>query len=272
VNKEKQTRKRRQKQAARTGPAAKKAKTGKIPLVEEEVEPIKKLDVSGSPMIAELDKEVDELLARPFISEAVDEGGGEDRGQKGQRDEEVMVQMGEEDEEEEEERDEDSSASERRRRRSLFAPKRLSVPPGHMIKKCMEVMMGGVNRATIRSLRELPLKHKCAILCKNMAETSLITRDVLRTAVQTDDRRCRKVDRLMEEKYALEQEVKELKFEYDFTFEISSQMKAGIEMAMGENQTLEKKNEELENKNEEMKSALEGEKNKRGMMKSVEEF
>ncbi|GAB2297674.1 hypothetical protein Dimus_031761 [Dionaea muscipula] len=122
--------------------------------------------------------------------------------------------------------------------------------------------MGSGNRATIRSLRALPLRHKYAILCRNMAETSLLTGDVLRTVVQTDDRRCRKIDKLMKEKFSLEQEIKELMFENDSTIEISSQMKADVEMVMGENQTLEKKNEELENKNEEMKFALEGEKNK----------
>ncbi|GAB2279144.1 hypothetical protein Dimus_013799 [Dionaea muscipula] len=70
VNKEEQTRKRRQKQVARTGPAAKKAKTDKenVSLLEEEIEPIKEPDVSGNPTIAELDQQVDELLVRPFIS------------------------------------------------------------------------------------------------------------------------------------------------------------------------------------------------------------
>ncbi|GAB2295975.1 hypothetical protein Dimus_030121, partial [Dionaea muscipula] len=69
VNKEEQTRKRRQKQAVRIGPAAKKAKIdkGKILLVEEEIEPIKEPDMFGSPTIAELNQQVDELLARPFF-------------------------------------------------------------------------------------------------------------------------------------------------------------------------------------------------------------
>ncbi|GAB2288018.1 hypothetical protein Dimus_022364 [Dionaea muscipula] len=58
VNKEEQTRKRRQKQTARTGPAAKKAKMDKekVPLVEEEIEPIKEPDVSGSPTAEELNQ------------------------------------------------------------------------------------------------------------------------------------------------------------------------------------------------------------------------
>ncbi|GAB2279147.1 hypothetical protein Dimus_013802 [Dionaea muscipula] len=70
VNKKKQTRKRRQIQGARTGPAAKKAKTDieNVSPVEEEIEPIKEPGVFGSPTIAELDQQVDELLARPFIS------------------------------------------------------------------------------------------------------------------------------------------------------------------------------------------------------------
>ncbi|GAB2279145.1 hypothetical protein Dimus_013800 [Dionaea muscipula] len=164
--------------------------------------------------------------------------------------------MDEEDDEEEGEGDVGPSTSKRYyRRRSLYSPKRLSVPPSRMIRKCMDIMMGCANRATIRSLHKLPLKHKCAILCRNMAETSLLTGDVLRAAVQADDRRCRKIDRLMEEKYAVEHDIKELKFERDSAIEISTQVKADVEMVMVENQSLEKENEEL-------KSNLEGEKKK----------
>ncbi|GAB2268585.1 hypothetical protein Dimus_003540 [Dionaea muscipula] len=56
VNKEGQTKKRRQKQSARTGPAAKKAKTdkGKVPLEEVETEPLKEPDVAGSLTAEEL--------------------------------------------------------------------------------------------------------------------------------------------------------------------------------------------------------------------------
>ncbi|GAB2281430.1 hypothetical protein Dimus_016019 [Dionaea muscipula] len=164
--------------------------------------------------------------------------------------------MGEEEEDEEQERGDvgPSAFKRRRRRRSLFFPKRLSVPSSHKVKSCMMVMMSGANRATIQSLRKLPLKHKCAILCRNMAETSLLTGDVLRAAVQTDDRRCRKIDRLIEEKFSLEQEIKDLKFERDSTIKISSQVKADVDMVMEENQSLEKENEEL-------KTALEGERN-----------
>ncbi|GAB2268608.1 hypothetical protein Dimus_003563, partial [Dionaea muscipula] len=254
VNKEEYAKKRRQKQVARTGPAAKKAKTDKekVPLVE--TEPTKEPVVAGSPTIEELNQQVDELLTCPFISEAVDEGEFEDQvEEKGE--EEVMI-MNEEEEEEEGEGDVGSSASERRYRRwSLFSPKRLSVPPNRMIRECMDVMMGSANRATIRTLCKLPLRHKCAILCRNMAETSLLTGDVLCAAVQIDDRRCRNIDRLMEEKYALEHDIEELKFERDSAIEISSQVKADVEMVMEENQLLEKENEEL-------KSTLEGEKKK----------
>ncbi|GAB2286297.1 hypothetical protein Dimus_020714 [Dionaea muscipula] len=59
----------------------------------------------------------------------------------------------------------------------------------------------------------------------------------------------------MAEKYALEQEVRELKFECDSAVEISSLVKADVEMVMEENQM-------LENKNEELKSTLEREKGK----------
>ncbi|GAB2297753.1 hypothetical protein Dimus_031840 [Dionaea muscipula] len=201
----------------------------------------------------QLDQQVDELLARLFVSEAVDEGGSvKDEG--GQRDGEEVLDVGVE--EEEEKRDMGPSTSERRyRRRSLFSPKRLIVPSSHIVRSFMDVMMGCANRATFKSLHRLPLKYKCAILCRNMAETSLLTGEVLYVVIRTDDQRCRKIDRLMEEKYALEREVKELKFECDFAIEISTKMKTDIEMVMEDNQT-------LENKNEELKSALEGEKGK----------
>ncbi|GAB2295905.1 hypothetical protein Dimus_030053 [Dionaea muscipula] len=274
VNKEEQTKKRRQKQVAWSRPAAKKAKTdkGKIPLVKEGTEPTKEPVVDGSPTIEELDQQVDELLAHPFVSEAVDEGrSGKDEG--GQRDREEVLEVGVE--EEEGQRDVGPSIFERRyRRRSLFSPKRLDVPSSHMVRNCMDVLMGIVNHATIRAVRSLPLKHKCAILCRNMAETSLLTGDVLYSAVRTESRRCRKIDRLMEEKYSLEREVKELKFECDSTFEIFSQVKADVDMVMEENQSLESKNEELnsslkgekgkvqtlENKVKELQAALEREK------------
>ncbi|GAB2268584.1 hypothetical protein Dimus_003539 [Dionaea muscipula] len=155
-----------------------------------------------------------------------------------------MMQMDEEKEEEEEgEVDVIPSASERKER-SLFAPSRLSVPSTRMVRRCMDSMMGVDTHTTIMSMRRLPLKHK------------------------TEKRRCRKIDKLNEEKFALKQEIKELKFENDSTIEISSQMKADVEMAMEENQSLEKENEELksraqtlEEKVKELQSALEKEKN-----------
>ncbi|GAB2278890.1 hypothetical protein Dimus_013564 [Dionaea muscipula] len=110
-----------------------------------------------------------------------------------------------------------SASGRRYRRRSLFYPKRLGVPLSYM--------------------------------------TSLLTGDILFAVVGTDDRRCRKIDRLIGENFALEQEVKELKFECDNAFEISSQMKEDVDMVMEENQT-------LENENKELKTALEGEENK----------
>ncbi|GAB2289885.1 hypothetical protein Dimus_024186, partial [Dionaea muscipula] len=81
VNKDEQPKKRRQKQLARTGPLAKKAETykGKIPLVKEDTELVEEPDVdtSGSPTFDVLDKQVDELLAHPFIFEAIPEEGNE---------------------------------------------------------------------------------------------------------------------------------------------------------------------------------------------------
>ncbi|GAB2278721.1 hypothetical protein Dimus_013396, partial [Dionaea muscipula] len=199
LNKEERTRKRRQKQAARTGPAAKKAKTDKekVPLVE--TEPTKEPVVADSPTIAELEKEVDESLSVHLFLEDVDEGNLKIKRKRRVK-----------------------------KRQSLFSSKRLGVPPSRMIRECMDIMM------------EIWLRRQSI-------------GDVLRAAVQTDDRRCRKIDRLMEEKFALENDIKELKFERDSAIEISSQVKADVEMVMEENQSLEKENEEL-------KFALEGEK------------
>ncbi|GAB2295992.1 hypothetical protein Dimus_030137 [Dionaea muscipula] len=75
VNKEDQTRKRLQKQVARTGLTAKRIKTEKekVSFVEVGTEPIEEPVVAGNPTIEEFEQQVDELLARPFISEAIHE-------------------------------------------------------------------------------------------------------------------------------------------------------------------------------------------------------
>ncbi|GAB2268257.1 hypothetical protein Dimus_003233 [Dionaea muscipula] len=109
VNKEGQTRIRRQKQVARTGLAAKRAKTdkGKVSPVELGTKPRKEPVVSGNPTVEELEQQVDELLARPFVSESVHEGEIDrgDKDQEGQKDaEEVVVMDGEDDDEEKEKR------------------------------------------------------------------------------------------------------------------------------------------------------------------------
>ncbi|GAB2275985.1 hypothetical protein Dimus_010728, partial [Dionaea muscipula] len=117
--------------------------------------------------------------------------------------------------------------------------------------------MGAAAHMTIRSMRRLLLKHKCAILCRNMAESSILTGDVLFSAVRTEERRRRKIDRLKEEKFSLEREVKELKFELDSTFEISSQVKADVDM--GE----KRRGQTLEEKVKELQAALEKEKERR---------
>ncbi|GAB2283835.1 hypothetical protein Dimus_018322, partial [Dionaea muscipula] len=90
MNMEGQTRKRRQKQVVRTGLAAKTDKE-KVSLVEVETEPIKEPVVSESPTIEEMDQQVDELLARPFVFEAVHE-----EVQEEQRDGEEVLEIGEE--------------------------------------------------------------------------------------------------------------------------------------------------------------------------------
>ncbi|GAB2297831.1 hypothetical protein Dimus_031917 [Dionaea muscipula] len=78
-----------------------------------------------------------------------------------------------------------------------------------------------------------------------MVESALLTGDVIYSL-----------------KNALECEVKELKVELDSAFEISSEIKADVDMVMEENKSLNENNEELEKKHEEMKSALEREKSK----------
>ncbi|GAB2290269.1 hypothetical protein Dimus_024549 [Dionaea muscipula] len=206
VNKEEQTRKRRQKQVARTGPAIKRTKTDKenVSPTELGIEPRKEPIVAGSPTTEELDQQVDELLARLFVSEVVHEEE-DDRDQEVQRDGEEVLKVREEEDEEDGEGDVRSSTSERHyRRRSLFSPKRLSVPSSRKVRICIDVLMGATNHATIRVVRNLPLKHKCAILCRNMAEMSLLMGDVLYAVVRTDERRCKKINTLMDEKYALE--------------------------------------------------------------------
>ncbi|GAB2270618.1 hypothetical protein Dimus_005499 [Dionaea muscipula] len=60
----------------------------------------------------------------------------------------------------------------------------------------------------------------------------------------------------MADKFALEQEIKELKIENDSTIEIFSQMKADVEMVTGENQLLEKENEKLKNKAQTLEEKL----------------
>ncbi|GAB2297830.1 hypothetical protein Dimus_031916 [Dionaea muscipula] len=77
MEKEQQPKKRRQKHSARTRPAVKRARTDKekSPLVEKEIEKAYGADVgrSGSPTLEQMNQQVDELLARPFVSEAADE-------------------------------------------------------------------------------------------------------------------------------------------------------------------------------------------------------
>ncbi|GAB2273200.1 hypothetical protein Dimus_008003 [Dionaea muscipula] len=165
----------------------------------------------------------------------IDKDDGE---QESQRDGKVALVVGEEDDKVDEEgkRDVDPSASKSgSSKKSLFANQRLRVPSSPMVRSCMDSMMGATNRATIRALQSVPLKHKFACLCRSMAETSFLTGDVLFNAIKTDARRCRKIDRLMEE--------------------VSKQVKADIDTVMQENQTLESKNEEIH-------TALEGKKDK----------
>ncbi|GAB2270799.1 hypothetical protein Dimus_005666, partial [Dionaea muscipula] len=200
---------------------------GKIPIVEEGAGLVEEPDVatSGSPIFDELNREVDGILARPFIFEANPEEGNErDKG----------IQRDVDEDEGRAEGDMGPSAS-RRREKSLFAPRRLRLPLACTVRRCWDSLMGSATHITIRSMCRLLLKHKCVILCRNMAELALLMGDVIFSSVRTDGRRCRKIDKLKKE------------------------MKADVEMVMEENQTLEKKVEELEKKNKERESALEGE-------------
>ncbi|GAB2266179.1 hypothetical protein Dimus_001202 [Dionaea muscipula] len=212
----------------------------KIPLKEEEVETTKEADVggSGSPTLEQLDHQVDELLAHPFVSKVVAEEWEDNRDYGGQRDVEEMPQMEEVEGSEREGRGDAGPSYSERIERSLFAPRRLRLPSTRTVRRCMDSLMGAATHTTIRSIRGLPLKHKCAVLCRNVAESALLTGDVIHSSVRTDLRRCKKFEKLKEEKSALEREIKELKFECDSTFEISSQMKADVDMVMKENQTL----------------------------------
>ncbi|GAB2297833.1 hypothetical protein Dimus_031919 [Dionaea muscipula] len=249
VEKEQQPKKRQQKQSMRIGPAIKRARTDKekSPLVEKEIKKAKGANEggSGSPILEQINQQVDELLARPFVSEAADKEWEDIRDYGGQGDVEEMPQMDEVEGSERKRRGDVGPSSSKRKERSLFAPRRLRLPLASTVRRCWDSLMGAASHTTIRSIRGLPLKHKCAVLCRNMVESALLTGDVIYSL-----------------KNALEREVKELKVELDSAFEISSEIKADVDMVMEENKTLEEKNEELEKKHEEMKSALEKEKSK----------
>ncbi|GAB2266075.1 hypothetical protein Dimus_001103 [Dionaea muscipula] len=209
-----------------------------------------------------MNQQVDELLARPFVSDAGDKEWEDNRDYGGQGNAAEMPQMDKVEGSKREGRVDVGPSSLKRQERSLFAPRRLRLPSTNTMRNCWDSLMGAASHTTIRSMRGLPLKHKCAILCRNMAESTLLTVDVIFSSFRTDARRCRKIDKLKEEKYALERKVKELKVELDSSFEISSEIKADVDMVMEKNKTLEEKNEELEKKIEEMKSTLEEEKKK----------
>ncbi|GAB2268278.1 hypothetical protein Dimus_003253 [Dionaea muscipula] len=67
--------KRRQKQVARNGPTVKRAKTdkGEVRPVGSKAEQRDEPVVTGSPTVEELDQKVNDLIARPFVSEALQE-------------------------------------------------------------------------------------------------------------------------------------------------------------------------------------------------------
>ncbi|GAB2276053.1 hypothetical protein Dimus_010795 [Dionaea muscipula] len=235
VGEELQVRKRRHLRKATSIQVAEVEDNKKVSPVDLGTEPV----VSGIPTIEELDQYVNELLARLFVVEVVQEEeiDRDDKDLQGQRD--------------------------GREKTVPVFPQEVKCSLRPYGKELHERYDGCANHATIKSLRNLPLKHKCAILCINMDETSLLTGDILYASVRTDDRRCRKIDRLMGEKYALEREVKELKLECDNAFEISSQLKADMDMVMDENQT-------LENENRELKATSEGEKDKKQSLEEKE--
>ncbi|GAB2270617.1 hypothetical protein Dimus_005498 [Dionaea muscipula] len=120
----------------------------KVPLEEVETEPLKEPDVEGSPTAEELNQQLVDLLARPFISEAEGERveeeqqTGEEQG--AEKSEEEVAVMDEEKEEEE--------GDVERKEKSLFTPSRLSVPSTRMVRRCMDSMMGAATHTTIRSM------------------------------------------------------------------------------------------------------------------------
>ncbi|GAB2281526.1 hypothetical protein Dimus_016108 [Dionaea muscipula] len=55
-----------------------------------------------------------------------------------------------------------------------------------------------------RAMQRMPWKHELACLCKNLAETSILTGHVVQRAVKVESKRCTMISRLKEEKYCLE--------------------------------------------------------------------
>ncbi|GAB2281225.1 hypothetical protein Dimus_015831 [Dionaea muscipula] len=112
-----------------------------------------------------------------------------------------------------------------------------------MVRNCMDVMMGYANRATIRSLRRLPLKRKSAILCRNMTE------------MKAD------IDMVMEENQTLERKNEELEKKHE-------EMESALEGKKNKVQTMDEKLKELqkalekEKKNNEKECELMKEKRK----------
>ncbi|GAB2290225.1 hypothetical protein Dimus_024506 [Dionaea muscipula] len=154
-----------------------------------------------------------------------------DYGRQG--DVEEIPQMDEVEGSERKRRGDVDPSSSKRKERSFFAPRRLRLPLASTVRRCWDSLMGVASHTNIRSMHGLPLKHKCVVLCRNMAE-----------------------------KYSLECEVKELKVELESAFENSSQIKVDVDIFMEENKTLEKKVEELEKRDEEKEFALAREKKK----------
>ncbi|GAB2266097.1 hypothetical protein Dimus_001123 [Dionaea muscipula] len=109
---------------------------------------------------------------------------------------------GKEEEDEESEEDEAPSISRssyvKKSRWAFLTKDRLRVPSGKLIRSCMRSMMGAASRGALKALRELPLLHKFACLARSMAEMSPFTGSTLYAAVRSDDRKSRKINKLME--------------------------------------------------------------------------
>ncbi|GAB2266273.1 hypothetical protein Dimus_001292, partial [Dionaea muscipula] len=188
-----QTRKRHQKQMVRTGPAAKRAKTdkGEVTPVGSRAEQRDESVVNASPTAEELDQQVDDLLARPFVSEALQEGDieknssgkllipmGSDGGMSLILRNEGVVEVEENEEADGQDEDEGETSkggvgerpSARRIHQGFLSKCRLRKPNQKMMRGYEDVLLGSTTRGARMGLDQLSQKHKLALIVRNITE------------------------------------------------------------------------------------------------------